>query len=94
MEREYGLGRRRTDLLVLWKGAESVQRAVLELKILYGSLEKTIDKGLPQTAAYMDKCDAAEGHLVIFDRGEKSWDEKIFRRTAGFSGRTIRVWGM
>ena len=33
----------------------------------------------------MDRCDAAAGHLVVFDRRKgRSWDEKVFRgsRTA------------
>jgi len=99
VEREYGLGRKRTDLLVLWPYAapdgEKVQRAVIELKILYKTLEKTLAEGLQQTWEYMDKCGAAEAHLIIFDRREKrTWDEKIFRREETFKGHPITVWGM
>ena len=47
VEREYGLGRLRTDLLVLWprpQGSErEAQRVVIELKLLNGTLEKTLD---------------------------------------------------
>lgn len=74
IDREYGLGRRRTDLLVQWPLAVDqdfhgpVQRAVIELKILYKSLEATIEEGLAQTADYMDRSDTSEGYLVIFDR--------------------------
>jgi hypothetical protein len=42
IEREYGLGRGRTDLLITWPHAGGVQRVVIELKIRYGELEKTI----------------------------------------------------
>jgi len=50
---------------------------------------------LRQTAKYMDKCGADQGHLVIFDRRPgKSWDEKIFRKQEEFNGRKIIVWGM
>ncbi|MEE4355025.1 MAG: ATP-binding protein [Desulfococcaceae bacterium] len=94
VEREYGLGRKRTDLLVLWKYGEKTQRIVIELKILHKSLKMTLEEGLPQTAEYMDKCGAEEGHLVIFDRGEKSWEEKIFQREEEYEGRKIQVWGM
>lgn len=105
VEREYGLGRRRTDLLVIWpvdgpgeKGdgpASAVQRAVIELKVLYRSLEATIAEGLAQTWEYADRCAADEAHLVIFDRRpHTSWEEKIFQRREVFQGRVIMVWGM
>ncbi|MBL0700440.1 MAG: hypothetical protein JJV92_06120, partial [Desulfosarcina sp.] len=83
VEREYGLGRMRTDLLVIWpliiQGLDQkaeitksgAQKIVIELKILYKTLARTISDGLAQTAAYMDKCAAGEGHLVVFDRDEK-----------------------
>jgi hypothetical protein len=95
IEREYGLGRGRTDLLVIWPFDGGVQKVVMELKVLHKSLEKTIEDGLAQTAGYMDRCGAAQGHLVIFDRRpERSWEEKMFRRVAAFKGREIVVWGM
>ena len=105
IEREYGLGRMRTDLLVIWPVAGEVQRVVIELKILYKTLEKTIDAGLKQTIEYMDRSRADEGHLVIFDRSpNKSWAEKLFvmersYRVPAASEDThheqpITVWGM
>jgi hypothetical protein len=95
VEREYGLGRMRTDLLAIWPYKNGVQKIVLELKILYGSLNSTIEKGVRQTWEYMDHCGATEGHLVIFDRGkEKSWEEKIFRKEETYKGKRIGVWGM
>lgn len=97
IEREYGLGRERTDLLVIWPYDEerAVQRVVIELKIRYRDLEKTIQAGLEQTWRYMDKADTAEGHLVIFDRTpSKPWSEKVFQRTEAYNGTTILVWGM
>jgi hypothetical protein len=93
--REYGLGRRRTDLLLVWPHDKGEKRIVIELKILYKSLEKTIAEGLEQTFQYMDKCGADQGHLVVFDRNEnKSWDDKIFYRKETFKGQSIGVWGM
>ena len=102
VEREYGLGRKRTDLLILWPVgsdnllyAEEVQKVVIELKILYKSLDRTIEEGLKQTYEYMDKCGTDEGHLVIFDRRENiSWDEKIFEREEEYMGKKIKIWGM
>ncbi len=97
IEREYGLGRKRTDLLVIWPvpAADEVQRIVIELKVRHKSLEATLGEGLPQTWGYMDRCGAEAGHLVIFDRTpDKSWDEKLFRREEVYQGQAITVWGM
>jgi type II secretory pathway predicted ATPase ExeA len=95
IEREYGLGRKRTDLLVLWNHPGGVQRIVLELKIGSANTPALLSRGLEQTAEYMDKCGADEGHLVCFDRGaDKTWDEKIFTRTESWQTRAIQVWGM
>ena len=101
IEREYGLGRGRTDLLILWPdgGAAPPESAggrfVIECKVLRKGLEQTVRRGLEQTAGYMERCAARSGHLVVFDRREgRSWDEKIFRRDESAGGRTITVWGM
>jgi hypothetical protein len=107
VEREYGLGLRRTDLLIIWKVEDGsrkgderepqsvIQRAVIELKILRGSRERTIAEGLPQTWEYVDRCGAKEAHLVIFDRTPgKTWEEKLFRQEETYRERSITVWGM
>ena len=106
IEREYGLGRGRTDLLVLWPAAADGGRRtgqrprehkyVVECKVLHKGLERTVAEGVEQTARCMDRCGAAEGHLVVFDRREgRSWEEKTFRlaRTAQ-DGTEVGVWGM
>ena len=82
------------DLFIQWPRPEGEQRFVIECKVLRGSLDKTLEKGLPQTAGYLDRCAAAEGHLVIFDRSSKSWKEKVYRRIEEFDGTPIQVWGM
>ena len=94
IEREYGLGRGRTDLLILWPQGSRVQRFVVECKVLRRSLESTIDEGAQQTAGYMDRCGAEAGHLVIFDRENGRWEDKLFRKPATADGVTIEVWGM
>ena len=101
IEREYGLGRRRTDLLVIWpigkkeEGFSTVQKVVIELKILRKSLQKTLKESLKQTADYMDLCGTEEGHLILFDRDpERPWKEKLFQRQESCSGKAIEVWGM
>jgi hypothetical protein len=94
VEREYGLGRGRTDLLVIWNHPGGVQRIVLELKVLRKALEKTITEGLAQTLEYGERCNADEMHFVVFDRSKKPWSKKIFKRTRKLRGATIKVWGM
>lgn len=100
IDREYGLGRKRTDLLIrkpLTDGyGGPVQHIVLELKIRRGDLDKVIEKGLEQTAGYMDLVGSVdEGHLIIFDRTqEKTWDERIWHKPCEYQGRSIMVWGM
>ena len=100
IDREYGLGRKRTDLLIrkpLTDGyGGPVQRIVLELKIKRDSLDKTISDGLRQTWEYTDTVGSVdEGHLIIFDRsGEKSWEERIWHKQQEYNGHPIMVWGM
>ena len=110
IEREYALGSGRTDLLIVWPEGERVRKHVVECKVRHDrwGLERTVAEGVKQTAAYMDRCGAEAGHLVVFDRSEeRSWDEKVFRdvrraetvrttedaRTTE-SGVEIAVWGM
>jgi type II secretory pathway predicted ATPase ExeA len=95
VDREYGLGRRRTDLLVVWNHPAGVQRAAIELKLLRGSLEATLQEGLSQTWEYSDRCGAEEAHLIIFDRRPgKTWEERIWQRVESHRGLPITVWGM
>lgn len=101
IDREYGLGRKRTDLLVQWPLDEArgflgpVQRAVLDLKLLHKSLEATLREGLAQTADYLDRTGAEEGHLLLFDRTPGVlWEQKLFHRTEPYGSHLIQVWGM
>ena len=99
IEREYGLGRGRVDLLIVWPwpdkaGASTARRYVIECKVLRGGLERTVRDGVAQTADYIDRCAAAEGHLVVFDRGKRDWVDKVFYRTERAKGATVHVWGM
>ena len=101
IDREYGLGLRRTDLLVQWPLDQAqgflgpVQRVVIELKLLHKSLDATLREGLAQTADYLDRTGAREGHLLIFDRTPGApWERKIFQREESHGSHRIRVWGM
>ena len=95
IEREYGLGRGRTDLLIVWPQDSRTRKFVVECKVLHKGLEPTIREGLRQTLGYMDRCAAESGHLVVFDRREgRRWEDKIFRRDETADGAAITVWGM
>ena len=101
INREYGLGRRRTDLFLEWPVDEAlgylgpVQRVVIELKILHQGLAATQKQGLVQTADYADRCGADESHLMIFDRHpDKSWQERIWQHDEMIGPRVISVWGV
>ena len=93
IEREYGLGRGRTDLLVLWpreagQPSDLWERFVVECKVLRDSARKslawTVREGVKQTLGYMKKCGAKEGHLVVIDRRTGAED----RRTGAEDRRT------
>ena len=95
VEREYGLGRLRTDLLIIWQHPGGVQKSVIELKLRYNTVEQTLAEGLSQTWEYMDRCGTEDGHLVIFDRDKKkAWEDKIFSRIESYQGQKIKIWGM
>ena len=90
IEREYGLGRGRTDLLVLWpheadQPSDLWERFVVECKVLRDSdrrsLARTIEEGVKQTLGYMKQCGAEEGHLVVMDR--RSGAKEHRRRSEG-----------
>ena len=77
IEREYGLGRGWTDLLVMWpreagQPSDLWERFVVECKVLRDSDRKslawTVEEGVKQTLRYMEQCGAKEGHLVVMDR--------------------------
>jgi hypothetical protein len=100
VEREYGLGRGRTDLLVIWPVTGGVQRAVIELKVMHNSRSRTIREGLAQVQEYADRCGATEAHLVVFDRTpKKPWSRKIFHKKESRMmpegiNQAIDIWGM
>jgi hypothetical protein len=102
INREYGLGRKRTDLFIEWPVDEEkgfygeVQRIVIELKLLKSnsSLVAVQKVGIPQTVEYAQTIGADEAHLVIFDRRpNKPWSKRIWKKTTQHDGWTLGVWG-
>ena len=103
IEREYGLGRGRTDLLVLWpreagQPSDLWERFVVECKVLRDSDRKglagTVERGVEQTLGYMAKCGAEEGHLVVIDRRTGAEERRAARagRVEAVAGRTDAAW--
>ena len=101
INREYGLGRKRTDLLIEWPLNEKqgffgpVQRIVIELKLLKKAPETTLTDGLKQTAEYADSVGANEAYLILFDRRlGQDWDSRIWHKKLMQDKWDIEVWGM
>jgi len=114
IDREYGLGKKRTDLYIRWPiiperfkdsntnypfpiiyDNKTIQRIVIELKLKHNNnLETVIEEGLKQTAKYVDKTGAAEAFLIIFDRDNENWEERIFIETRSYNNIEITVFGM
>ena len=99
IEREYGLGRGATDLLVLWPHKVGLpsdlwQRFVVECKVLRDSdhrgLEGTISRGVEQTLGYMNRSGAGEGHLVVFDRTGEAEGAAVKENAKGWEDRLFR----
>ena len=101
ISREYGLGRKRTDLFIEWpldpeQGMYGpLQRVVIELKILRGGVETLIKNSLPQVVDYQQQVGAEEAHLVIFNRKKGvSWKKKSGKKTQRIKGRKSRFGGL
>ncbi len=73
VDREFGVGRGRIDLLIRWPyvspdGTRAWQRTAFELKVRAGSAPDPLAKGLAQLDAYLDRLGLDTGILVLFDR--------------------------
>ena len=100
ISREYGLGRKRTDLFLEWPLDEAqgylgpVQRVVIELKLVRKAPEAALQQGLAQTADHARQVGDDEAHLVLFERRPGiAWDERFWQRVQAHDGCEIGVWG-
>lgn len=97
--REYGLGRRRIDLLLSWPwedeaGRRHLQREALELKVWRDGRKDPLSEGLTQLDAYLERLGLERGVLVLFDRrtGAPPLEERVREESATTeSGRQITV---
>lgn len=95
---EYGLGRRRTEPLMLWPVPDGCQARCPAERKVHGpgpGLRTVVANGVRQTAACMDVAGGDSGHFVVFDLLEnRSWPERVPTRVESVGGPTIGVWGM
>ncbi|WP_437938551.1 AAA family ATPase [Sorangium sp. So ce341] len=99
VDREYGVGRGRIDLLVRWPhagkgGQRATQREALELKVWKDGVRDPLPKGLAQLDEYLQRLGLATGVLVIFDRraGAPSTEDRTrFEEATTPSGRAVTV---
>ena len=99
VDREYGVGRGRIDLLVRWphgdpRGGRAVQREALELKVWAEGRPDPLDKGLAQLDGYLATLALDTGTLVLFDRrpGAPPPEARTaFGEATTPSGRTVTV---
>ncbi|MCB9553805.1 MAG: ATP-binding protein [Myxococcales bacterium] len=71
VDREFGIGRRRLDLLVRWPlQGGTWQREAIEIKVWSDEARRgdPLDAGLEQLDGYLTRLGLAHGALVIFDR--------------------------
>ena len=98
IEREYGLGRLRTDLLVEWPvPGGRLRRWVIECKVVRPGrgYESAVAEAVEQAGEYMDRSGAGSGHAVVFDlRPSRTWEERIFRRDPRSGDLPVTVWGV
>lgn len=98
VDREYGVGRGRIDLLVRWPyteaGQRRWQRQAMELKVWREGEKDPLSKGLAQLDEYLERLSLDEGVLVIFDRRSEAGDAESrtrFEHTQSPSGRKVVV---
>jgi hypothetical protein len=99
INREYGLGRKRTDLMLKWKYDKDdqtvYQKVVMELKVINQKLnyEKVLQEALQQTAIYAKTCGVIEANLLIFDRDKsQNWSADEPNEIIEHDGIIIEIW--
>jgi hypothetical protein len=99
IDREYGIGRGRIDLLVRWPhraagGERAWQKEALELKVWRDKAKDPLEKGLAQLDGYLAQTGLDTGVLVIFDRRAEALpiDERTrFEEAVTPAGRKVTV---
>jgi hypothetical protein len=99
IEREYGVGRGRIDLLLRWPytdggGRRAWQRHAFELKVWSDGRPDPLAEGLSQLDAYLDRLGLDTGVLVVFDRRPDAapiTERTRFERATSARGRAVTL---
>ncbi|WP_280401349.1 ATP-binding protein [Nocardia carnea] len=99
IDREYGVGRGRIDLLIRQPytddtGHRAEQREAFELKVWADKQKDPLEQGLAQLDSYLDRIDLPTGILVIFDRRKEAapiTERTRFSETTSPAGRTLTL---
>jgi hypothetical protein len=99
VSREYGIGRRRIDLLIEWPysddaGKQQLQREALEMKVWRDKRKDPLAEGLVQLDEYLARVGLDAGVLVLFDRRSDAppLEERVREEAHGTAnGRAVRV---
>ncbi|MGH3680601.1 MAG: ATP-binding protein [Natronosporangium sp.] len=99
IDREYGVGRGRIDLLVRWpytggNGKRAWQREAVELKVWRPARPDPLEEGLRQLDDYLDRLDLDRGTLVVFDWRDEAAphaERTRFEDAATPSGRPVTL---
>lgn len=88
VQREYGLGRGRLDLVVHWQD----RRHAVEVKLRRDTRTEAL--AVTQLAGYLDQLGLDEGWVVLFDLREGvDWEQKLYEKKLEEAGRKIIVLG-
>jgi len=94
IDREYGVGRGRIDLLIRWPWSGGLQREVIELKVWRDGRPDPLKRGLGQIDDYLASLELETGTLVLFDRRNErvAMEQRIrFDSTVTASGRAVTL---
>ncbi|WP_239373565.1 ATP-binding protein [Frankia sp. Cj5] len=99
VEREYGIGRGRIDLLVRWPyrssdGKRRWQREAIELKVWRKGEPDPLTRGLTQLDGYLNRLGLDTGVLVVFDRRPDATaitDRTTFHQATTPSGHAVTL---
>jgi hypothetical protein len=86
--REMAAGTGRSDLCIVYHD----RKYPIELKIRRDG--SSMQKGVEQTAGYMERLGCAEGWLVLFDQTEGvRWEDRLFVKKENTGGKIVTVYG-
>src|SRR5215475_7774171 len=99
IDREYGVGRGRIDVLIRWPwtdpaGKRHWQREAIELKVWRAGEPDPLARGLTQLDGYLNRLGLDHGTLIIFDRRPDAapiTERTTSTETASPSGRTVTL---